>query len=329
MFSFLFAIFLAISAENPVCQSRFDSEEDFYKSILISPEDISLKQKYLTKFGACIANEGVGIVPEKDLAVVEELNCTNPLEGVEFFFRNSRLCSRSVRFFPSKKVFTVENRHIPVILPENWQHVETAETLLFYDKSTVFQEKSDINGDVLSKNGFGLYLNSAGRAVYPEFVYSEGKWEKVLPLREFFGLFPKDDGSFDIVVISEKHSRFSQKELFALLELRSDSAGLSAIDSGSMKISGKGLKGVKFPKFEYSSGNESDFGTYEIIFKDENLRQNREINLNSAEYEMKISVSDGVFRAKLTIFAKKLSEGEAAKIQSVINREIPSFFVQP
>ena len=107
MFSLLFALFLAVSAENPVCQSRFDSEEDFYKSILISPEDISLKQKYLTKFGGCIADEGANLVLEKDLAIVEELNCAITLEGVEFFFRNKKLCSRSVSFFPSKKVFNV------------------------------------------------------------------------------------------------------------------------------------------------------------------------------------------------------------------------------
>ena len=328
MFSLLFALFLAVSEENPVCQSRFDSDEDLYKSITLSPEDNFLKQKYLAKFGTCFSAEGQNLIVEKDLAIVEELNCTTPLEGIEFFFRNKKLCSRSVRFFPSEKVFTVENRHIPVVLPENWKYIETQETLLFYDSTAKFEENSGISGEILKKNWFGLYLNAAGKAVYPEFVYDGGKWGRVMPLREFFGLFPKDDGGFEIVVISEKHSRFNQKELFALLELRAGSAELSAVDSASLKIAGKGLKGVKFPKFEYSPDNESDFGTYEIVFKDEK-RQNREINLNSAEYEMKISVSDGFFRAKLTISAKKLSDGEAAKIQSVINREIPSFFVSP
>ena len=328
MFSFLFALFLAVSAENSVCLSRFETDEDLYKLVVSNSGDISVRRQYLKKYGQCISEEGLNITEEKGVVTLEWLDCSKPLEGIEFFFKNKKLCSRSVQFFPSKKVFTVENRHRKITLPENWRYIETAETLLFFDKNAEFQEKSDITGDVLKKNGFGLYLNSSGKAAYPEFLYSDGNWSRVLPLREFFGLFPKDDGSFEIVVISEKHSHFTQKELFALLELRADSAELSAVDSASLKIAGKGLKGVKFPKFEYSTEKEGDFGTYEIVFKDENLRQNKEIDLKNEEYEMKISVSDSVFRAKLTIFAKKLNPVEAAKIQSVINREIPAFFVE-
>ena len=329
MFSFLFALFLAVSAENPVCQSRFDSEEDFYKSVLISPEDISLKQKYLSKFGTCIQNEGQNLILEKDLAIVEELNCSAPLDGIEFFFRNKKLCSRSVSFFPSKKVFTVENRHGSVSLPENWRYIETSETVLFYDSAAKFEENSSISGEILKKNGFGLYLNASGKAVYPEFLYLNGNWEKVLPLKEFFGFSTKSGDSFEINLISVKYSGFSQKELFAQLELKSASAELSTENQGVLKITGKGLKGVKIPKFEYNSGKESDYGRYEIVLRDENLRQNRKIKLNSAEYELEISVSDGVFTVKLAIFTKKLNADEAAKIQSVINREIPSFFVSP
>ena len=328
MFSFLFALFLAVSAENPVCRSRFEADEELYKSIVSNSGDISVRRQYLKKFGQCVSTEGLNIIEEKDVVAVEGLDCLNPLEGIEFFFKNKKLCSRSVQFFPSKKVFTVKKRTSAINLPENWQSIETAETLLFYDKNAEFHEKSDINGEVLEKNEFGLYLNSSGKAVYPEFLYSDGKWGRVLPLREFFGLFPKDDGGFEIVVISEKHLSFTQKELFALLELRADAAELSSVDSASLKIAGKGLKGVKFPKFEYLPEKESDFGIYEIVFKDENLRQNKEINLKSEEYEMKISVSDAVFRAKLTIFVKKLDSVEAAKIQSVINREIPAFFIE-
>lgn len=329
MFSLFFALFLAVSAENPVCSSRFDLEEDLYKSITLSPEDNFLKQKYLAKFGTCISEEGQNLLVEKDVAVVEELDCTNPLEGSEFFFRNKKLCSRSVRFFPSKKVFAVENRHIPVTLPENWKHIETPETLLFYDSTAKFEEMSGITGEILKKNVFGLYLNSSGKAVYPEFVHSNGNWEKVLPLRELFEFDAKGNGSFEINLISEKYSSFSQKELFSQLELKATMPELSAENQGILTIKGTALKGVKIPKFEYSGGNGSDYGRYEIVLKDENLRQNREIKLNSAEYELKISVSGGVFQAKLEIFAKKLDPSEAAKIQSVINREIPSFFVSP
>jgi len=328
VFSLLFALFLAVSAENPVCPSRFDSEEDLYKSVVLSPEDSFLKQKYLAKFSICISNEGLNLLIEKDVAIVEELDCAKPSEGTEFFFRDKKLCSRLVHFFPSKKVFALENRHIPVTLPENWKHIETPETILFYDSTAKFEEMSGITGEILKKNEFGLYLNSSGKAVYPEFVHSNGNWEKVLPLRELFEFDAKGDGSFEINLISEKYSSFSQKELFGQLELKATAPELSAENPGVLKIKGTALKGVKIPKFEYLGGN-SDYGRYEIVLKDENLRQNREIKLNSAEYELKISVSDGVLRAKLEIFTKKLDPTEAAKIQSVINREIPSFFVSP
>ena len=327
MFSLLFAFFLAVSAENSVCQSRFDPEENLYKSVALNSDDITLRRNYLKKYGECITEEGIRVIEEKDVAIVEELDCRDPLEGIEFFFRNKKLCSRSVRFFPSKKVFAIKKKGKVSSLPENWRYIETPETLLFYDSAAKFAENSDIEGNILEKNESGLYLDSSGKAVYPEFIYSNGTWEKVLPLREFFG-FSAEGKNFAITIISEKHSGFSQKELFDLLGLKAESAELPAKNQAVLKIKGSGLKGVKIPKFEYAEDSTCDYGRYEIVLKEENLKQMKEIKLGGAEYELEISVSDGVFKAVLSVFTKKLSSSEAAKIQSVINREIPSFFVE-
>ena len=91
MFSFLFALFLAVSAENPVCQSRFDSGEELYKSVALHSDDISVRRNYLKKYGHCITEEGLNIIEERNISIVEELDCSDPLEGIEFFFRNKKL----------------------------------------------------------------------------------------------------------------------------------------------------------------------------------------------------------------------------------------------
>jgi len=305
-----------------------DLEEDFYNSISLSPEDDSLKQKYLAKFGSCISSEGQNLLVEKDVAIVEGLDCTKPFEGIEFFFKNNKLCSRSVQFFPSKKVFAVENRHIPVTLSENWKHIETPETLLFYDSTAKFEEMSGINGEILKKNKFGLYLDASGKAVYPEFVYSNGNWEKVLPLRELFDFSIKGDGAFEINLISEKYLSFSQKELLGQLELKAASSELLTENHGVLKIKGTGLKGVKFPKFEYSGDRENDYGIYKISLFSPELQQKAAIVSKSSSYELEIVFSTGKLEANLVIFSKKLASEDAAKIQALINREIPAFFIE-
>ena len=328
MFSFLFALFLAVSAENPVCQSRFDSEEELYKSIALHCDDISVRRNYLKKFGDCITQEGINIIEEKNIIIVEELDCTNPLDGIEFFFRNKKLCSRSVTFFPSKKVFTVKKKASAVTLPENWQHIETAETTLFYDSSAKFGEMSDTTGQILTKSGDGIFTNHLGKVIHPEFIYSNGNWEKIFPLRELFSLSIGKDDSFELRIITENQLPYGKKELFELLDIKADSTGEPSFAPSSVSLEGKGLKGIRIPKTEYLNDKESDHGTYKISLFYPELQKKEAVTAKTENYELNIIFSDGKLEATITIFAKKLTSEEALNIRAVINREIPAFFVQ-
>ena len=328
MFSFLFALFLAVSAENPVCQSRFDNEEILYKSIALHSDDISVRRNYLKKFGPCITEEGIKIIEERNIVIVEELDCSNPLDGIEFFFSNKKLCSRSVTFYPSKKVFTAKKKTVPVSLPENWRHIETAETMLFYDSNAKFEENSDTTGQILTKSDEGIFTNHLGKIIHPEFVYAKGNWEKVFPLRELFYLNVANDTSFEVKIITENQLPYEKKELFELLGLKADVTETPFFAPSTCSIKGKGLKGIRIPKTEYVHDRENDFGTYRISLFFPDLPQKTSVLSKNADYELKIIFSDGTVEAVLTVFTKKLTSEDTTKILAVINREIPPFFVQ-
>ena len=328
MFSFLFALFLAVSAENPVCQSRFDSGEELYKSVALHSDDISVRRNYLKKYGPCITEEGLNIIEERNISIVEELDCSDPLEGIEFFFRNKKLCSRSVTFFPSKKVFTLKKRGEVRSLPENWRHIETPEMLLFYDSTAKFEENSDTTGQILTKSGDGIFTNHLGKPVHPEFVYTKGKWAKVYPLRELFRLNVAKDNSFEVKMITENRLPYDKKEFFELLGIKADAAEEPFFAPSSVSLKGKGLKGIRIPKTEYVSDRENDFGTYIISLFYPDLPQKTSVLSKNGDYELKIIFSEGNVEALLTVFTKKLTPEDAAKITAVINREIPAFFVQ-
>ena len=326
MFSLLFALFLAVSAENPVCQSRFDNEENLYKSVALHCDDISVRRNYLKKFGQCITEEGIQIIEERKIAIVEELDCSDPLEGVEFFFRNKKLCSRSVTFFPSKKVFALKNRGEIRSLPENWRHIETPETVLFYNSTAEFTENSDIFGQILTKSADGVFTDHLGKPVHPEFVYINGNWEKVFPLRELFQLKVGKDNTFEVKIITENRLSYDKKELFELLGLKAGSTEEPLFAPSSISLTGKGLKGIRIPKTEYVPDNENDFGTYKITLSYPALQEKTSLISKNKNYELEIISSNGKLEATLTVFTKKLSSEDAAKIMAVINREIPSFF---
>ena len=326
MFSFLFALFLAVSAENSVCQSRFDNE-DLYKSVVLQSSDISVRRNYLKESGQCITEEGISIIEERNIAIVEELDCSDPLEGLEFFFRNKKLCSRSVSFFPSKKVFTIKKRGKIKSLPENWRHIETAETLLFYDSTAKFEEMSDSTGRILTKSREGIFTDHLGKPVHPEFVYSNGNWEKVYPLRELFFLNVAKDSSFEVKIITENRLPYEKKELLELLGVKADETGDPFFAPSSCSLKGKGLKGIRIPKTEYVPDNGNDSGTYKISLFYPELKKKDAVISKTGNYELEISFSDGKLEAVLTIFTKKLAPEDVINIRATINREIPAFFV--
>ena len=328
MFSFLFALFLAVSAENPVCQSRFDNEEDLYKSVALHSDDISVRRNYLKKYGQCITQEGINIIEERNVVIIEELDCSNPLDAVEFFFRNKKLCSRSVTFYPSKKVFTAKKKTSAVNLPENWRYVETAETMLFYDSTAKFEENSDATGQILTKSGEGIFTNHFGKVIHPEFIYSKGNWEKVFPLRELFSLKISKDSTFEVKIITENQLPYEKKELFELLGIKADSTDEPFFAPSSCTIKGKSLKGIRIPKTEYVTDREDDHGTYRISLFYPDLPQKTSVISKNGDYELKIIFSEGNVEATLIVFSKKLTHEDASKIIAVLNREIPAFFVQ-
>ncbi|MBO4710952.1 hypothetical protein J5681_03430 [bacterium] len=328
MFSFLFALFLAISAENPVYQSRFETEEELYKSIALHCDDISVRRTYLKKYGHCITQEGINILEERNIVIVEELDCENQLDGIEFFFRNKKLCSRAVTFYPSKKVFTVKKKKSAITLPENWRHIETPETLLFYDSNAKFEENSDTTGQILTKSGDGIFTDHLGKVMHPEFIYSKGNWEKVFPLRELFRLKINEDNTFDLKIITENKLPYEKKELFELFGIKADEIKEPFFAPSSCAIQGKGLKGIRIPKTEYTTDKESDHGTYKILLYYPELQKKNAVTAKTESYELKIMFSDGLLEATLTVFTKKLTPEDALNIKAALNREIPSFFVK-
>lgn len=333
MIPLFFTIFFSVvlPQDQLICQNR-DSfiEEDLYKEMLFSSNDFKVKRKYLQKFGHCMTSEGISFTEIKNIPVIEILDCSSPLKrnGSEVFFSEGKLCSRFVSFFPSRKVFTInENKKIFINNGSLWKTLENGGVILFYHSETVFTENTDPAGRELKKNDSSNYVDKLGRPAYPQFVYESGIWRQVSPLKELFELKINDDKSFEIKMITESPISYEPAKLVQTTGLKAGTVNIETPVPNNYLITGKEIKGVRIPKLFSTGSSESCHGTYIIRLSFPGIAKKKPIRISEKSYEITIDYSDTGMEFVLAVSRLILSKQDLTKIKAVINREIPSFYI--
>lgn len=332
MFPLFFTIFFAVvsSSDQSICQNR-DSfiEESLYKEILFSANDHKVKRKYLQKFGQCITSEGITFTQIKNVPALEILDCSAPLKrnGSEIFFSKGMLCSKSVYFFPSRKVFTVNETAGVILSDSEWKMIDNGGTQLFYHTGTVFRESTDPAGRELVKNATGNFVDKLGKPSHPEFIYESGEWKKVFPLRELFELKVNKDRSFEIMMITESPVSYEPAKLVETTGLKAVTVNIETPVPNNYLITGKEITGVRIPKLVFAKTGENYHGKYIIRLSYSGIPKKGKVVVSEKNYEITINRSEGGMEFILTILTRKLGNEDMTRIKAIINREIPSFYV--
>lgn len=331
MLSLFFALFFAVpTTEISVCDRPIISvDESLYKDILLSSNDGKVKRKYLELFGNCIVTEGISLIEIRNIPVIEVLDCTDSQKrnGSEIFFMGKKLCSRSVQFYPSRKVFTLTDSLPLISIDLKWKTVKSGQTLLFYNTATIFEENQDTTGRKLKKTDSGGFINSIGKPAHPFFIYQSGEWNAVFPLRELFEMNVKNDKSFEVKIITEAPVPYEPEKLIETTGLKASEINVETPVPSTYYIHGKGLKGIRIPALTSIRSGESFHGTYIVRLSYPGLEKKTPVNISDKAYSITINHDENKKEFILTVLSKKLNDEETNKIKAVLNKEIPGFYI--
>jgi len=329
--SLIFAIFLAVSpVDQSVCdRNTLNSDETLYKEILLSSKDSSVKLKYLQKLGNCIDSEGISLTEIRNIPVLEILDCKNPLneKGSEVFFNKGKLCSRSVQFFPSRSVFTI-NIPLPVIsINEKWQSVQGHDMVLFFNKSATFSQLQDPEGRILSKKGDSFFTDSIGKSAHPYFVFESGIWKTAYPLKEFFELNVSAKNDFTAKMITESSIPYERERLIEITGLKASDIIVETPIPSNYFIKGTHLKGMRIPFLSLSKNGESFHGTYIFRLFYKGIGHKPFSPVEETDYSITMKNTADSKELTITVKSEDLSSDQINRITAVINKEIPLFHI--
>lgn len=248
--------------------------------------------------------------------------------GQEFFFSSDgQLCSHGVHFFPQKNAILLENISGDYTMDNNWKVIHNRDEVLFYRKDFEFSEYHIASGRVLSgKDAFGRYVDDLNRPVYPSFVYIEGKWRHVLPLREKFRLDVEKD-KFMMQIVSEQRLSLKKKEFLEITAFRAAEVSFDTTRPYLWVLSGKKLQGVTIPRLTIVDSKNIDItGTYiyELNYCASFPEENGYEKMDNAEISWEISPESLLLEIK--ILSKSINNEEIEKITEIVNDKLPVFY---
>ncbi len=326
----VFFLFFSLNAEDPCTRSLGKSDQELYRTILLKADDAKTKLKYLKKFGNCMNTPGISVFIVNGIPVVERLQCGNieKRSGMEFFFKDSVLCTRSVNFFPSRKVFVIKDTEKNIGLTGSWKFVKGDRDLLIYDSSFSFKEEQDPKDRILTKNPDGSYTDSIGKKMHPSFVFEEGSWKNVTPLRELFDLSVEEDGSFKIELITESAIPFVKEKLLDAIGLKAESAETSTPTPSRYFIKGKKLKAVRIPSLNGKEKKTGFNGRYLIKLRFPGIDNKPEKTFKEKNFEIKVVSENSSVTIDLVVKSRTLLKNEIKKIRSILDNITPLYHSQ-
>lgn len=307
-----------------------NSDQNLYRNILLRAKSSKTKLSYLEKFGKCINTPGISIFTIKGIPVAEKLECgaVEKKRGSEFFFKDSVLCVRSVEFFPSRKVFLIGGHAEKVTVSNDWKYIQGDNELLVYDSKAEFIEGQDPNDRILKKDDLGSFSNSIGKKIHPSFIFENGAWKSISPLRELFDLDVDKNGAFSIEIITESPMPYHHDKLISSISLKADNITTSTPSPSRYLLKGTKLKAVRIPSISSSNSKTGSNGRYSIRLKFPGLEIKPSKTYRKKNFEITISSEGSSMSIDLIVKSKKLSKDEIHKIRSIIDSVTPLYHAQ-
>ena len=323
----VFFLFFSLNAQIPCDRAFTKTDQDLYKTILLSAKDSKTKLRYLERFGKCINTQGVSIFSVNGIPVAERLECGNfkKKSGMELFFKDSVLCGRSVEFFPSRKVFLINGAVEKISLSGEWKFVEGEREFLIYDSKASFKEGQDANDRILKKDNNGSYTNSIGKMMHPSFIFENGKWTSVTPLRELFYLKVEPDGNFEIEIVTESAMPYSSKKLTDAIGLKAETVKTSTPAPSRYFIKGAKLKAIRMPSLNGKAGKNGFNGKYSFKFDFPGIKNIVSKTFSKKNFEIKVLMDGSALSVDVTVRSTTLTEDEIREIRSIMDSLIPLY----
>jgi hypothetical protein len=327
-FFLIFLFLFTISAEDSCDQNIIIKNESFYRKVLSSPGDSSVKKEYLKHQGPCF-KDGDNLIEVRGVPILETFVCdVFPEKDVaEYFFSNNSLCKKTSQFFPARNVFSVNQKVKEPLLPENWAVVQSYNATLFYKVDTKFNEMQNINGAILNLSDEGLFTDRLKKPVFPYFVFKNGSWQSFLPLRELFELSISKDRSFNIRIITESPLSYEPENLINTIGLKADLFQVETPEPSNYLISGSNISGVQIPNLKINKKGNSFHGRYIIKLSYPGITNIPEKVITEESFELSVTKDEKFHIIELKVLSKELDRDEKERLLAIINREIPPFYV--
>ena len=329
-FLIFFFLFFSLNAQDPCDRLFSNTDQELYKKILLRAKSSKTKLTYLEKFGKCINNPGVSRFTIKGVPVAEKLQCgkVKKKRGSEFFFKDSVLCVRSVEFFPSRNVFLIKGHAEEVTVSGDWKFIKGDYELLIYDSKAQFTEGQDPEDRILKKDDLGSFTNSIGKKIHPSFIFENGQWKSISPLRELFNLKVDKDGNFSIEIITESPLPYHHDKLISNISLKAADIVTSMPSPSRYLLKGTNLKAIRIPSLSSSNSKTGSNGRYSIRLEFPGLEMKPSETYLKKNFEITVSSKDSSMSIDLIVKSKILTKDEIREIRSIIDSVTPLYHAQ-
>lgn len=305
-------------------------EDDFYNKIQLSSGDIHTREQYLRKYADELKTEGFLLKEERGTPILESYICGKYARdyGIFFFFKDKKLCSKGVSFFPGKKAVVVKKLPVNYTLTGKWTLQEGPEFSLIYRSDVEFKENSTDDGFEFTEKPDHMFLSNIGKPLFPKFVFRGKKWEQVLPLREMYSM-KIDPQGFIIEVFTDSEMPYDIEKLKKVLGVKAEKVTLDSTRPNSFILKGTGLLGAKIPFFQknYQSDEESR-GRYILRLNYPKKRKIEDVSLKFESSEINYKSGESGSFLEIIIRENRISDDELKKIVEFVTGKIPSFYIK-
>ena len=255
-------------------------------------------------------------------------------EGGQFYFFNKKkeLCQRSVTYHPAAAAIRLPRTAAPVSVDLPWRIVDGEESVLLYDPAAPFAELSDEEGRALTEDEYGVLFDATGAIAAPRFLFRNGSWGPVVPLREFFFLQAQADCSFSVEVRSAADLSGAAADIASFFGLTADRVVLRAPGPHRATMTGGGFSDMRIPML-VPDGTADQFGRYRIEVRksgpDRKGKKARRAELKlSAGAAIAETTPNGSFTLEITIKRAELKTEEEKRLRLFIQQNLPRSYTE-
>ncbi|HSA33469.1 MAG TPA: hypothetical protein P5077_07065 [bacterium] len=254
--------------------------------------------------------------------------------GGQFYFFNKKkeLCQRSVTYHPAAVAIRLPRTAAPVSTELPWRLVDGEESILLYDPGAKFGELSDEEGRVLVEDEYGVLFDATGAVAAPRFLFRNGSWGPVVPLRELFLLQVQADRSFSVEVRSAADLSGAAADIASFFGLSADRIVLRSPGPHRATITGGGFSDMRIPAL-VTDGTADRFGRYRIEMRKSGPdRKGKKVRRAELKFAAGAAVAEttpnGSFTLEIAITRSAMKPEEEHKLRLFIQQNLPRSYAE-